>query len=386
MTISDDELHDMSDEELEAAFKEARSATPEVDEDESLDDNTTRDDDPADDLADDDTGGEAEAEEEDNEDAEAETDGEVAPDEGEDLGNAAEELPDEEDSPTGKAPAPAAPVKTKYSANGKEYEFTEDEIKQMFPRVFGQAMDYTKKLQTIQPWRRTIDAIEQAKLNHQDVSLMIDVMKGDKNAIAEVLKRTGVDTLDIDTEESKYIARDYGRSSGELAIADVIESIKDDPEYVTTHRVITSEWDEPSWAVLSKDPNKIRQLHIDVKTGVYARLQPEAEKLKLYDGGRGTDLDYYMAAAKEFYTREEQQRTAAREHDLQERERQLAAQTRVSNVQQQQVKRDVAKDNANRRRAAAPTGRATARATVTDYLSASDEQFDEWYKRITDNG
>ncbi|NCB03383.1 MAG: hypothetical protein EOM67_14690, partial [Spirochaetia bacterium] len=106
--------------------------------------------------------------------------------------------------------------KLKFKANGKEYELTEAEMRDMFPKVFGQAMDYTRKTQAMKPWRKTIDAIEQAKLSHDQINLMIDVFKGDKNAIAEVIKRTGVDALDLDTENSRYEPKDYGRDDATL--------------------------------------------------------------------------------------------------------------------------------------------------------------------------
>lgn len=108
--------------------------------------------------------------------------------------------------------------KYKFKANGREYELTDEEMRTQFPKVFGQAMDYTKKTQALKPWRQTIDALESAKISHNDVSLMIDVLRGDKQAIAEVIKRTGVDALDIDTENSKYEPKSYGRDEVTLII------------------------------------------------------------------------------------------------------------------------------------------------------------------------
>lgn len=381
--MSVDTLYDMSDEDLEDAFKAAKAemsegldsfTTDEVveeDLDTSVDDGGQDDEDIIDDQ-------EEELEEEGDDQGEEETSAEDDSEED----TPADKAPSEEEEDG--APTAVAPTRHTFKANGREYEFTEDEMRQQFPRIFGQAMDYTKKLQTIQPWRRTIDAIESAKLNHQDISLMIDVFKGDKNAIAEVLKRTGVDTLDIDTEESVYKAKEYGRSEGELAIVDVLDGIKDDPEYNVTHRVLTRDWDEASWAVLSRDPVKIQQLHTDVRSGTYDRLQPIAEKLRVYDGARRSNLDYYMMAAREYYSNQEQERLQEQARQLAEREKQLSSQTQVANAKQQQQKREAGKQDASRRKAASPSGRASARTTVTDYLGASDEDFDEWYKRLSE--
>lgn len=385
MSLSKDDLDDMNDDELELAFKAAKAeidsgqnsfGTSDDDDGTVLGDDTNTDDDSSagDDDGDDEIFG-------DQTDTDTDDDTDTADDdEGGDGKSTTDAVADE--GKTKPAEAVEGEIKHTFKANNKEYEFTKDEIMQQFPRVFGQAMDYTKKLQTIQPWRRTIDALEQAKINHQDVNLMIDVLKGDKEAIAEVLKRTGVDTLDINTDQPKYTEKEYGRSDGELAIADVLDGIKHDPEYAVTHRVLTRDWDEASWNKLASDPVKIRQLHVDVKSGMFDKLQPVAEKYRVYDQGRKTDLDYYLMAAKDHYAKEERAKTQARSLELAERE--TTSQTQVASAKQQQQKRDAVKQDASRRKAAAPSGRASARGTVTDYLTASDEDFDDWYKRLSD--
>lgn len=382
--MSSDALYDMSDEDLEEAFKAAKAEMSEgldsfnTDEEVEEELDTSADDSVQDDeeLIDD-------QEEEDEEGVVQEDGEETSEEEGSEEDIPADKTPSDNEDEDGATTA-EAPARHTFKANGKEYEFTEDEMRQQFPRIFGQAMDYTKKLQTIKPWRRTIDAIESAKLSHQDINLMIDVLKGDKNAIAEVLKRTGVDTLDIDTEEAVYTAKEYGRSEGELAIIDVLDGIKDDPEYNVTHRILTKDWDDASWSVLSKDPVKIQQLHTDVRSGTYELLQPIAEKLRVYDGARRSNLDYYMMAAKEYYSNKEQESLQEQARQLAERERQLSSQTQVANAKQQQQKREAGKQDASRRKAASPSGRASARTTVTDYLGASDDDFDEWYKRLSE--
>ena len=85
-------------------------------------------------------------------------------------------------------------------------------------------MDYTKKMQALKPWRQSIDALESNGLSHEDVNLMIGVLKGDKDAVAAVLKRTGVDALELDVEQSRYVPKDYGRDDKALAVKDVLVS------------------------------------------------------------------------------------------------------------------------------------------------------------------
>ena len=269
-----------------------------------------------------------------------------------------------------------------FKANGREFKFTQDEMMAQFPKIFGQAMDYTKKTQAMKPWRKTIDAIEQAKLGHEDINLMIDVMKGNKEAIAEVLKRTGVDSLEIDTENSKYTPNDYGRDDKALAIKDIVEEISADKEYDITHRILSKEWDEKSFRDMTNDPELIRLLHVDVKTGIFDKVQPIADKIKVLDRGSKSDLEYYRMASIELaqQQRMSDQRAYELERQKQEREAKLAKQVEIDRVKKIQEKQKEVEVKAVERKAATPTSRKVPTSKVVDYLDNSDEAFEEWYK------
>lgn len=381
-----DELYDMSDEELEVAFKAAKA--------EEQADNATSEEDLNDDEYeqsgdDDDTSDQSDDEDGIDTDEEEAEDGEGEEEEGEesDTEEEDEEKSDDEESEdsTAKDKADEEPASLTFKAVGKEYTITDAEMREQFPKVFAQAMDYTRKMQAIAPWRKSIDAIENAKLEHSDINLMIDVFKGDKGALLEVMKRTGIDGLDLDPETDKYAPKEYGRDEKALDLEDVIESIRGDEEYRTTHDVLTRAWDEASWREFANDPNKIAQLHQDVKTGMYAILQKEADKLKVYDGAKGRDFDYYMAAARQYYTKEATKITQKMKQDLEEREKQLDSRTKIAEIEAKSNKREADKYAAGKRRAAAPTGRTTQKKKgVVDYMNVSDEDFEDWYKRLED--
>ena len=269
-----------------------------------------------------------------------------------------------------------------FKANGREYKFTQDEIMAQFPKIFGQAMDYTKKTQAMKPWRKTIDAIEEAKLGHNDINLMIDVMKGNKEAIAEVLKRTGVDSLEIDTENSKYTPNDYGRDDKALAIKDIIEEISVDREYEITHKVLSKEWDEKSFKKMTDDPELIRLLHNDVKSGTFDKVQAVAEKIKVFDRGLKTDLEYYELASMEIAQQyqEEQRRAYDVERQRADREARLTKQAEIERVRKTQERQKEVEVKAVERKAATPTSRKAVSSKVVDYLDDSDEAFEDWYK------
>ena len=368
---------DMSDEALEEAFRNAKAdgASPITDiEDNYEEEEEVKLEHPTEDS--DDNDGTEIVELDDGIDEPAELD---APD-----GDVAEEVEPTEDPVEDKIDEVQEVQKYKFKANGKEYEMTDDEMKSQFPKIFGQAMDYTKKTQAMKPWRQTIDAIESAKLSHEDVSLMIDVLRGDKQAIAEVIKRTGTDALDIDTENSKYTPKSYGRDETALAIKDVIDEISADKEYDITHKILSKEWDDKSFAEFTKDPDLIRQLHVDVKSGMYNQVQPIAEKLKVFDRGRKTDLDYYLQAAGELFTEQdaEKQRQAAIENQRVQVAAKADRQAEIERVKATQQAREKTTEKVDARKAAAPVKAVSGTKKVMDYLDDSDEAFEEWYKKM----
>lgn len=369
--MTDEQMWAMSDEELEKMYLEAKAddQSPDLDvEDEEIDMEQPG-------VDSDDNGTEV-VELDEGEEEPTETDGsdEIAEEEEESTEEAEDKELDEVQEVQ----------KFKFKANGKEYEFTEDEMKNQFPKVFGQAMDYTRKTQAMKPWRKTIDAIEQARLGHDDVNLMIDVLRGDKQAIAEVMKRTGVDALDLDTDNAKYVPKDYGRDETALAIKDVIDEISGDREYDVTHKILSRDWDESSFREMTKDPELIKQLHVDVKTGMFNKVQPIAEKMKLYDGNRQSDLDYYKMAAVEYFKEQDeiQRRSEALEQQRANQQAKVDKQAEIARVRAAEQTRAKTVEKVEHRKAAAPIKSNAGTKKVVDYLDDSDEGFEDWYKQM----
>lgn len=377
--MNEDQLFNMSDEELEKAFFSAKENLGDSGDDgsstsqESQNDLENLDNSQDSDLASDEGNSESAETNDSNSDKSSTDDQGGNEEEGDEQSEESNEEEGDESQPV---------QRVKYRANGKDYEFTPDEIMQQFPKVFGQAMDYTRKMQAIKPWRQTIDAIEEAKLNHNDVSLMIDVLKGDKTAIAEVLKRTGLDALDIEGNNDKYVPKSYGRDESTLAIKDVVDEISQDREYEITHKILSSDWDNNSWTEMSKAPELIKLLHADVKSGMYNKVQPIAEKLKLFDGGSKSDLEYYKLGAQEYFR--DMSAQGAKQQDVAGKED--ARQAKIEQVRKTEASRKTTEQAAARRKAAAPTKPGPSKPQgVTDYLDDSDEAFNEWYKNLKDN-
>lgn len=257
----------------------------------------------------------------------------------------------------------------KLKADGTEFELTENELKQLASK----GMNYTKKMQDIKEYREHVSAIKEAALSKDDINLMIDVLKGDKDALATVMKRTGVDALDVDVENSRYVPKNYGRNEVELEIEEVVETISRDPEYVTTKHIISSNWDKQSQMEFVKDPIKIAKLHEDVKNGTFDQVVPMMLKKKALDGARKSDIEYYIEAGTDYY--QNKAREAYNASAIEAEKARKQAEIKV--VKEQEAKRSVVTETASKRKAATMTKPKTAKRSIDDYLNTamSDDEF-----------
>lgn len=375
--MRDDDLYEMSDEELEAAFREAKSALQESDEEDI--------DEPTDDLeSDEDENHEeqddVEEQEEDSSNDEEEEDLDDSTEDEDTKSEPADTEVDNKESDTETSTEPADTVKV-YKASGKEYRLSDSEALKMFPQVLAQAVDYTKKTQAIAPWRKTIDALQNENISHEDVNLAISMLKGDKAAIAEVIKRNNIDMLDLE-EETPYAPKEYGRSEETLNLEEVLDGIRGDAEYTRTHQILAKGWDESSWTQMSTNPKYIAGLHQDIKSGMYDLVQPEAEKLKLLDRAQKSDFEYYMQAGRDVLAKLSQQETTKRQAEQQSREEILKKQEKLVQAKTDSMKRESAKRDAQKRKAAAPTAK-TAGSNKSHIGSLdSDEDFFNWLKSV----
>jgi len=259
----------------------------------------------------------------------------------------------------------------KYTADGKEYEFTEDEIFDQFGTVFGKAMNYTQKMQKIAPYRKMISAMEEEGITESQFNTAIDALKGNKDAIQNLMKTHNIDPLDIDgdAEADSYSPTQYGKSEYQQRIEEVTSQISSDPEYTTTVDVIQNRWDPASRSEFAKNPDMISGLHNDIKSGLYDRVTPVAAKMKVLDGNSKSDIEYYMLAGQQVSQAENSAKSSVDEANK-------ATQEMVDNSGQ-------ASSEAQRKRAAASTRTRADSKGVTDYLEDdNDEQFDDWYKKL----
>lgn len=340
MTVKD--ITEMSDEEFE------NIAPPEIKDDDDEEEATT---------------------EESSVEQEQEKEEEVTSEEPEESGSDQEQETKEEESEDksedlapdykGFYDAVMSPIK----ANGKEFQARSP---QEAIRLMQMGANYTHKMQSIAPYRKKIQMLQNAGLLDDDkLNYLIDLSHGNQEAIKKLLKDNKLDPLDLDVhEEPKYVPGNHTVSDSEVQVQTIVDDLKSTPDGVETLRMIQG-WDQASLNTIWETPSIMTTLHEQRQNGVYKLITDEMEHQRMLGNiPEGTSfLEAYKAVGD--YCLQKQQ----------------------AYMQQQQMRNlprgplNKAPNNNAQVKSAAPSGRSKKAAQVmVDPFSLSDEEFEKQFK------
>lgn len=253
-----------------------------------------------------------------------------------------------------------------FKANGKEMQVdTVDDVLSLMKM----GANYQKKMNQLAPNLKVVKMLERNGLLDTDkLNTLIDVSKNDPAAIAKLIKDSGIDPLDIDTDaEVKYTPTDYKVSDKEYKLDAALDSIKDSETFDKTINVMSTQWDEESKKIISDNPEVIGIIDEHMQNGVYDTVSALVSKERTL--GRLTDVPEIVA--------------------YQQAAQYLASTGVLNNGNQQSVQKPPVSDVLSKtkaqadsaavkqkRKAAASTKTSSKPTTTTpDYLKMTDEEF-----------
>ncbi len=110
----------------------------------------------------------------------------------------------------------------------------------------------------------------------EKLNFLIDLSKGDKAAIIQLLKNHNIDPMDLDIEkDSGYQANDYQGNPQDNDFRDALDMALTTPEGQALVSHIHKDWDAASKARLREDPSIIGTLQSLMVSGVYDKVVEE---------------------------------------------------------------------------------------------------------------
>jgi hypothetical protein len=252
------------------------------------------------------------------EQSETDSDGEEADDESEQSTEDGQSSEAAESSEDESEPTEQTDWKAKYEELLAPFKASKRVVKVESPedarRLMQMGYDYTQKMRQMKPHQKVLKALEANDLlEPEKINFAIDLLNGNKEAVAKFLKDKSIDPIDVDLEDSTdYTATDHTPGDAQLALDEVLDSIRDTEQFPRTAQVITKEWDKASQEVLMGDPSIIAILNEHMGLGYYDQIATKVQYERSLGRLRGlSDLNAYktvgdaMQARGEFKPRDE---------------------------------------------------------------------------------
>lgn len=264
-------------------------------------------------------------------------------------------------------------VMAPFIANGKEIKLNSpEEVIQLMQ----QGANYTRKMQAIAPHRKMLTMAQNNGITEDKLSFLIDLEKGNPEAIQKFLKDKGVDPLTIDTEsEPTYREGTHKVSDTEVAFRTNLDELSSTPAGKETLQTINSTWDDASKEVLWGEPALMTVIHAQRESGVYDLITTEVDRRRMLGqiAPDTTFFDAYRMVGDDLVKKAEAEKAAA------------PAPTVVTPVPVATTTAapKAVVDNADKSSAASPT-RSTPKPAKVNFnpLSMSDEEFEAQFAKM----
>ena len=246
-----------------------------------------------------------------------------------------------------------------FKANGKEItpKSVEDIISLM-----QMGANYTKKMQLMAPMKKIVQSLDNAKIDEQELNFLIDVSKGDKEAIKQLLIKHKIDPLEIDLDgDNTYSPRNNIASDEDVEFNDTLMDIHDSLPRI--QEILNNTWDDNSKKAILKDPRLMRALHEEVQMGRFDEVQKRLEAEKTFGRYKGvSDVDAYI----DLVSKMEQERMKTKT--------QPETPTRTESTKKIPDKSKAAPTKGK-------TSKSSSSLTAKDLLSMSDDEFNKLSER-----
>ena len=171
-----------------------------------------------------------------------------------------------------------------FKANGKEVtpRSAEDVI-----NLMKMGANYTKKMQDIAPYRKTLVSLEKLDLlDENKLNYLIDLHNKKPEAIKQLLKDSEFDPMehdfDLDDEGSpEYIPSDNMVSEKEARLDEIIDNVNSLDNGPKTLSIINETWDSESKKVLWDSPELLETIHTQLNNGIYSQITQEVERMRV---------------------------------------------------------------------------------------------------------
>ena len=184
------------------------------------------------------------------------------------------------------------------NVNGMKVRATMEELEAGFKK----GMNYTQKMQEIAPHRQDMNLMTEHGLSTDDLNLLIEAKKGNKEALGKLIANAKVDPLELDAEAAQdYTPENYAKEVPNVEMEQVKNEILADGDFAPAVENALQSMPEDMYQMVSSDARGMNSLYNDMKSGMYDKVMPEVMKQQALYGMREPTIQTYLNVAKQYF-------------------------------------------------------------------------------------
>jgi len=127
-----------------------------------------------------------------------------------------------------------------------------------------------------------VRTLEKAGLLEEDkLAFLIDLHNKNPEAIGKLVKDSGVDVLDLDTDKvAGYKPKGIHTDLKEVELDEVLDSLKDSKSYTALMADVSKKWDSQSKQEVGNNPAILNRINDHMNAGFYDKIVDEVNRQK----------------------------------------------------------------------------------------------------------
>ena len=158
-----------------------------------------------------------------------------------------------------------------FKANGRDIQVksVDDAI-----QLMQMGANYNHKMAGLKPNLAMLKLLEKNELlDTEKINYLIDLYQKKPEAIAKLVKDSGIDPMDMDTSKDVlYSPTQRAVPEKEIQLEGVLDELKDSPHYTPMLDLVGKTWDESSRAAIMQAPQVLKVLNNHMVQGIYPRI------------------------------------------------------------------------------------------------------------------
>lgn len=370
--LSDDDLLNMSDEELANLGTEDEPEETETTSEEEAEEESDSDSDSQEESEEEDSGTDEETEDESvDEDTDSEDDSEESSEDADE---------DKEEKPTSPLTEEVQTKLDSYDAlfqplKANGVDIAVDNVEDA-RRLMQMGLGFSKRMAEIKPIRKVgkmlqdNDLMDEGKLNH-----LIDISKGNPEAIAKLLKDNDIDPLSLDTDKtSEYKPNTYNATDEQITLSDVLQPLAGTESGQAIIDTVSNKWDSRSQEMITKTPEIFNVLDEHKRNGAFDKITAKVTLDRALGKHAGlSDIEAYHAVGEQLFGQGDTSKQEAQPEEKKPAEKQETPKPKAK------------KSSAEDKKALASRNQASAEKSELDIESLaalSDEEFEKRYAEM----